>query len=154
MSWDQANEALAEASKGTFVKLKDGEKISGVFVGEPLPYTKAPFKPGEEASQRFLINFAAKDANGAFDMRVWDMSTAAFKLVARAHEKYKGLAGRAFEISREGDGLKTKYAVMYEDKISADESKLIASLEPHDLQKIADGGDEFGADVPDDRMRD
>jgi hypothetical protein len=152
-AWDVAK-GLAEKhaqAGGIFVRLaNNGDKVTGVFCGEPYARevvwtgeryeaydAKNPAHQGEgkRASLRVAINFFAI-AEGA--MKVIEGGSQWFKDVLKVRDKY-GLDKWSFEIERHGEAgdPKTKYTILPEEKISDELRKKIAGASLHDLPNLS-----------------
>jgi hypothetical protein len=155
-AWDEAK-GLAEKhanSGGIFVRLaNNGDKVTGVFCGEP--YAREVIWTGERyeaydaknpahqsdskrPSLRVAINFFVL-SEGA--MRVIEGGTQWFKDVLKVRDKY-GLDKWSFEIERHGDSgdPKTKYTILPEERIDDQLRARLAKVELHDLERAALGG--------------
>jgi hypothetical protein len=151
-AWDTAK-ALAEkhvAAGGIFVRLQsDGDKIVGVFVGEPYAKevywdgTKYSDTPPEgaavKASLRVSLNIFVP-AEGA--MKIIEGGTAWFKDVIAVRDKY-GIDKYAFEITRRGKkgDPKTKYTILPDVPVDDSMRARIAATPLHDLGAIGTGSD-------------
>lgn len=117
-----------KAGGSQFVKLEDGQSVTGVFQGEPLEYKKnfkmkteypmgLPVYP-EGTSNSFKINFLVfKD--GKFTPHVFQGSGKAAVTLEKVVAKY-GM-DYMFEISRSGSGTKTTYSFLPERSLTAEE---------------------------------
>jgi hypothetical protein len=158
-AWDNAKE-LAEkhaAAGGIFVRLQnDGDKVVGVFCGEP--YAKEVYWDGEKYSDTPPEGAAAKPslrvslnlfvpAVGA--MKIIEGGTAWFKDVLEVKEKY-GLEKWTFEIKRRGKkgDPKTKYSILPDTQVDDAMRARIAAAGLHDLGAIGTGADGDTGSVP------
>lgn len=144
-------------SNSIFVRLtNDGDKIVGVFCGDPHPrevvWTGEKYldaenpeaakhrQKGRQPSLRVALNLyvPADDA-----VKIYEMGTVVFKDVLKLREKY-GLDKWAFEIERHGSkgDNKTSYTILPEHKLDDATLKKIAGLELHDLAKVTAGSDD------------
>ena len=135
-AWETAK-GLAEkhaSAGGIFVRLaSNGDKVTGVFCGEPhareVVWTGERYETfdaknpahqadGKRPSLRVAINFFVL-AEGA--MKVIEGGTQWFKDVLKVRDKY-GLDKWSFGIERRGDAgdPKTKYMILPEEKIEAE----------------------------------
>jgi hypothetical protein len=154
-AWETAK-GLAEkhaSAGGIFVRLaSNGDKVTGVFCGEPHARevvwtgdryetfdTKNPAHQadGKRPSLRVAINFFVL-ADGA--MKVIEGGTQWFKDVLKVRDKY-GLDKWSFEIERHGEAgdPKTKYTILPEEKIDAALRQQIAGAQAHDLEAAVGG---------------
>ncbi|WP_428262470.1 hypothetical protein, partial [Haliangium sp.] len=160
-AWNQASEMADKHSNSIFVRLaNDGDKVVGVFCGDPLPrevvwtgekYLDAdtdeakPFlKKGRHASLRVAINLYVPAEKA---MKVYEMGTTVFKDLLKVRGKY-GLDKWAFEIERHGakNYSKTTYTLLPEHKLDDATQQAIAQLELHDLDKVTRRSDDEGDD--------
>lgn len=162
-AWETAK-GLAEkhaSAGGIFVRLaSNGDKVTGVFCGEPhareVVWTGERYETfdaknpahqadGKRPSLRVAINFFVL-AEGA--MKVIEGGTQWFKDVLKVRDKY-GLDKWSFEIERHGEAgdPKTKYTILPEEKIDATLRQQIGGAAAHDLEAVVGGageGDEAG----------
>ncbi|HWN71916.1 MAG TPA: hypothetical protein VNM90_29960, partial [Haliangium sp.] len=140
----------------------DGDKVVGVFVGEPLarevvwtgekyldvksPDAEKYLKKGRSSSLRVAMNIYVLAENA---VKVYEMGATVFKDVFKLRDKY-GLDTWAFEIERHGGkgDNKTSYTILPEQRLDDAMRRKIAQLELHDLEKVlsntedGDAGDE------------
>ena len=154
-AWETAK-GLAEkhaSAGGIFVRLaSNGDKVTGVFCGEPhareVVWTGERYETfdaknpahqadGKRPSLRVAINFFVL-AEGA--MKVIEGGTQWFKDVLKVRDKY-GLDKWSFEIERHGEAgdPKTKYTILPEEKIDAALRQQIAGAAAHDLEAVVGG---------------
>lgn len=157
MSGWQYAKALADKhdaeSDGLFVRLTDdGDKVVGVFVGEP--YAREVHWSGEryvsclgdgcsfceagkKPSLRVAINFYVP---GQRSLKVIEGGIVWFKDLVKVREKY-GLNKWSFEIERHGEAgnPKTTYTILPEEKLTDEVTAEINKLELHDLAKVTSG---------------
>jgi hypothetical protein len=155
-AWEMAK-GLAEKhanNGGIFVRLAaNGDKVTGVFVGEPyareVVWTGERYEPydakdpahqadGKKPSLRVAINFYVIAENA---MKVIEGGTQWFKDVLKIRDKY-GLDKWSFEIERHGDAgdPKTKYTILPEEKLDAALRAKLGEVPPHDLAALVNGG--------------
>lgn len=151
--WDQAK-AISETQSsggGLFVRLKnDKEKVSGVFVGDPVmshivwtgtkteAYDKRRHSElGIKPKLQVLLNFYDV-ASGS--MRVYECGSRVLKDLVKLREKY-GFEKWVFEIGRDGapGDTQTKYAILPDRQIDAALAAKIAATPKHDLWTYAKG---------------
>ena len=156
-AWDTAKK-LAEkhaSEGGKFVRLQnDGDKVVGVFCGEP--YAREVYWDGEKysdtaldgakASLRVALNFYVP-AEGA--MKVIEGGTAWFKDVVEIKDKY-GVEKWIFEVKRRGKkgDPKTKYSILPETQVDDAMRTRIKALSLHDLAAVGGEGDRGTAAAP------
>jgi hypothetical protein len=155
-AWETAK-GLTEkhaSAGGIFVRLaSNGEKVTGVFCGEPFarevvwtgeryeafdPKNPAHQADGKRPSLRVAMNFYVLAEN---TMKVIEGGTQWFKDVLKVRDKY-GLDKWSFEIERHGEAgdPKTKYTILPEEKIDATLRGKIAQGQLHDLETTVGGG--------------
>ncbi len=166
---------LAERhTSSIFVRLaNDGDKVVGVFVGDPYPRevvwtgekyldVKNPeaekyLKKGRSSSLRVATNLYIPAENV---VKVYEMGAVVFKDVFKLRDKY-GLDTWAFEIERHGGkgDNKTSYTILPEQRLDDTMRRKIAQLELHDLEKVLsntddgdDGDEERGFDSYEDKQ--
>jgi hypothetical protein len=157
-AWDIAKQMAERHTSSTFVRLaNDGDKVVGVFVGEPFsrevvwtgekyldvknPEAAKYLKKGRTASVRVAMNFYILAEQV---VKVYEMGAVVFKDVFKLRDKY-GLDTWAFEIERHGGkgDNKTSYSILPEQRLDDTRRREIAQLELHDLEKVlnnTDGG--------------
>jgi hypothetical protein len=160
-AWDIAKQMAERHTSSIFVRLtNDGDKVVGVFVGEPLsrevvwtgekyldvknPEAEKYLKKGRYSSLRVAMNLYIPAEKA---VKVYEMGAVVFKDVFKLREKY-GLDTWAFEIERHGGkgDSKTSYSILPEQRLDDAMRRQIAQLELHDLEKVLSntdaGGDE------------
>ena len=161
-AWDQAaNLADKHANQGgMFVKLaNDGDKVVGVFVGDPhareVVWTGEGYEPydensaahkGKRASLKVALNFFDVAEGG---MRVFELNNTTFRDLVRLRDKY-GLDRWVFEIERQGakGDPRTRYSILPEHEIGADLAAAIRAADLHDLASMGSEGAETPSDGP------
>lgn len=128
----------------SFIKLDDGGKIVGVFVGAPLEFrnnfklkTKYPMSQEtvpEGTSTRFKINFMVP-REGKFFPFIFEGGKGTALTLESVTKKY-GM-DYVYEISRNGSGKKTSYAVMPERPLKDEEKAAISKIQ---LPELTIGG--------------
>lgn len=183
-AWDKTAEAAKKAGTGgKFVSLKDdGDKVVGVFVGDPEPSEVVwiekekkyvPFDAekhaGEKPSLRAKINFftikegkgGAKELTPVNKMQILEMGVMLVKDVLKVRDKY-GLDKWAFEIERHGakGNTKTTYSVLPDEKIPSIDGleEKLKEAKRHDLTSDDDEdeweGDDKGGKKAEDKKAD
>jgi len=158
-AWDKARTLADKHANqgGLFVRLaNDGDKVVGVFCGEPFArevvwtgerYETFDSDSAEHSdkrpSLRVMLNFFVP-AEGA--MKVIEGGTNWFKDVLKLRDKY-GLEKWLFEIERHGDAgnPKTSYSILPEEPIPEEVRARVAQAELNDLARLAEAG---GAPAP------
>jgi hypothetical protein len=173
-AWDIAKQMAERHTSSIFVRLaNDGDKVVGVFVGDPYPRevvwtgekyldVKNPeaekyLKKGRSSSLRVATNLYIPAENV---VKVYEMGAVVFKDVFKLRDKY-GLDTWAFEIERHGGkgDNKTSYTILPEQRLDDAMRRKIAQLELHDLEKVLsntddgdDGDEERGFDSYEDKQ--
>jgi hypothetical protein len=156
-AWDIAKQMAERHTSSTYVRLaNDGDKVVGVFLGEPLarevvwtgekyldvksPEAEKYLKKGRSSSLRVAMNIYVLAENV---VKVYEMGATVFKDVFKLRDKY-GLDTWAFEIERRGakGDNKTSYTILPEQRLDDAMRKQIAQLELHDLEKVLNSTDD------------
>lgn len=111
---------------GLFVKLKNGDKINGVFRGNPEIFNlhwvnKRPVdcdgpqcahcKAGDKAKFRFRLNLITR-VDGVYVARIFDGNYGTYLDLKDLHESGYNLEETALTIARSGEGTDTRYTVI------------------------------------------
>jgi hypothetical protein len=156
-AWDIAKQMAERHTSSTFLRLtNDGDKVVGVFVGEPLsrevvwtgekyldvknPEAEKYLKKGRSSSLRVAMNIYVLAEKA---VKVYEMGAVVFKDVYKLRDKY-GLDTWAFEIERRGakGDNKTSYTILPEQRLDDATRREIAQLELHDLEKVLNNTDD------------
>jgi hypothetical protein len=156
-AWDIAKQMAERHTSSTFLRLtNDGDKVVGVFVGEPLsrevvwtgekyldvknPEAEKYLKKGRSSSLRVAMNIYVLAEKA---VKVYEMGAVVFKDVYKLRDKY-GLDTWAFEIERRGakGDNKTSYTILPEQRLDDAMRREIAQLELHDLEKVLNSTDD------------
>lgn len=163
-AWDKAK-GLADkhtTSGGMFVKLaNDGDKVVGVFLGDPLPrevhwtgerYEECPgadkscshCADSKRPSLRVAMNFYVPAEKA---VKVIEGGTTWFKDLLKCRDKY-GLDRWLFEVERHGASgdPKTTYTILPDERLTDEQRGQLGSLQLHDLRKVTSGEGEGGTD--------
>ncbi|HEY1697943.1 MAG TPA: hypothetical protein VGG39_37545 [Polyangiaceae bacterium] len=164
-AWNTAKE-LAEkhvSAGGIFVRLQnDGDKIVGVFCGEP--HAREVYWDGEKYADsppegsapkptlRVALNFFVP-ADGA--MKIIEGGTAWFKDLLEVRDKY-GLDKWNFEVKRRGKkgDTKTRYTILPDAPVDDPLRTRIAAAGMHDLRSVGDAADDDADDGGDAKLID
>lgn len=154
-AWDHAK-TLSEkhaSTGGLFVRLaNNGDKVTGVFCGEPFareviwtgeryeaydPKNPAHQGEGKRQSLRIAINFFVPSESA---MKIVEGNAGWFRDVLKVRGKY-GLSAWSFEIERHGEAkdTKTRYSILPEEKIDAELKAKIAATPLNDLPRLVGG---------------
>lgn len=125
----------------TFIKLEDGGKIAGVFVGSPFEFKsnfklKTQYPMGLESYpegtvSKFQINFVVSRSGKFFPFIFEGGKTTAMNLEAIT-SKYG--VNYVYEIGRSGTGKKTSYSILPERPLTEEEKKQVALVPLHVLK--------------------
>lgn len=113
---------------GLFVKLKDGERVMGVFRGDPsifrqhwvdgrssLCIGKAEgcerCAAGEKPKFRFRLNFLTKE-DGIWIAKIFEGNYGTYKDLKEIHENNYSLPETLVTVSRSGEKQNTRYVIM------------------------------------------
>ena len=146
MAWEQLPEN-ENKKKGSsiFIKMKSGDSVTGVLVGEPKIFycewvNGKPSKSEIEfqgSKRRFLSNFAVVE-NGTFVMKVFENSDNVYKKIAKLNAGGYELSETLLTITRDGERLDTEYSVLPSPHPLTDVQKdILVNLELHEL-KVGD----------------
>lgn len=113
---------------GTFLKLKDGDRIKGVFRGDPAifrqHFIKADMKSylcpgkadcshckaGDKSKFRFRLNFLTQEDN-VWVAKVFEQGYGTYLELKEMHESEYDLPSSCVILSRSGEGTDTRYRV-------------------------------------------
>lgn len=105
---------------GSFLKISDGESISGVFVGEVYEfYTKwvggkslVTASDDADAKLRFRCNFITTEKNSEeLAVKIWEFPLMIYNQLKEINEEYP-LEETKVKITRKGTGTNTEYTIM------------------------------------------
>lgn len=105
-------------SSGSFVKLKSGESIKGVFRGDPVEFhckwigktTQICDKDDPDAMFRFRLNLVVKDGP-EYTARIFEQGVRVYQDLRSINEEFD-LEKTVVKITRTGDGSQTRYNIM------------------------------------------
>ena len=151
MNWQDAQKKAEERASGDsiFVRLsEDGDRIVGVFLGEPcareIVWTGTEYQnydpakhPGERPQLKIALNFFIP-ADGS--LKIIEGGPVWFKDVLKVRDKY-GLDKWTFEVQRHGAAKdpKTTYSILPEENVTPEMREQIASLKLHDIDAVTMG---------------
>jgi hypothetical protein len=118
----QRREVQSGGGVGTenYLKLADGQSVTGVFRGEAYEFWQKWPKGGEKeiftepapgAKSRFKLNFVIKAENGVLIAKVWEFGLGTYNELAEIHAEYP-LPETTIKITRSGTGTNTKYSIL------------------------------------------
>lgn len=134
MTWDKMKDSKKNDG-GIFIKLQDGDAIEGAFVGEPYCFY-AIFKDNTEYTERvegssfkFRVNFAQKNDDGSFTMKVYSGGATVRDSLVDLMDDFP-LNDTLFKIKRTGSGKDdTRYAVLPKGALTEDDKATIENLD-------------------------
>lgn len=111
-------EDLPDSGGGSFLKLKDRESVTGVFLGDVHEFFtlwqdgKSMIVPEgtPKAAFRFRINFIVKSGDG-YAAKIFENGATVYRDLGALHEEYN-LETVAVKLTRNGVGLETTYSLM------------------------------------------
>ena len=122
-AWDNMKES-GGGGGANFVKLKSGESVEGVFMGDPYVFyavfkEKAEYSSWAEGrSKKFRINFITKDEKGNYVAKIYQGGSKIAKAIAACREEY-GLDGVLYKIKRDGSTKDdTTYSVLFKKELT------------------------------------
>lgn len=147
----------------SFLKLKAGDAIRGVFRGEPYQFRThwvenrgvvctgrdkcALCKAGEKSSFRFRINFITQE-NGAYVAKVFEQGATVYDSMKAIHEGDYDLSSYIMKITRNGSDKETTYSLIPvpNGKLSKDQEKLVSEVALIALADDEEDGDSEGGE--------
>ena len=145
MSWNEMKKAKEEGG-GLYLKLKDGEAVEGVFVGEPYCYfakfgDKTEYdKWSEGLSFRFKINFVTRGDNGEPVAKIFQQGSSFRDQLLDAIAEYG--QDCIYKIKRTGSGKDdTRYAILFKAKLPPEQAEKIKSVRLNAFKKTVPGRD-------------
>jgi len=126
---------------GMFVKLKDGQFITGVLAGEVKFYEKIWKDRPDQPTQRFKMNLLVKE-NGAISAKILDQGPSVWNQLVDMKEAGYNLLRTTIKISRKGSGkFDTEYTIMPIPNGVIDDISFssLAAVKLNDLEKKESG---------------
>lgn len=132
------------AGSGNFLKLKDGETRTGVFMGDPVDYyvkfengKSIVCNPEDGGKFRFKINFVTIES-GQFVSKIWEGGALVYETLRELNKEY-GLEDTKVKIIRKGTGMDTTYSILpvIKEPLTANQKDTIRAvkLQPLGLQE-------------------
>lgn len=138
-----------EGASKNFLKLKDGESVKGVFIGEIHTFhTKwingksvTTDNKDPDGKVRFRNNIVMIDPQtNELLVKIWEFPWSVFKLIKDINSEYP-LETIKIKITRDGTGMDTTYSVLPlvgpKDFLSKEKIEAINNLPLHQLEKKA-----------------
>ena len=157
---------------GVFLKLKDGDKVQGIFVGDPSIFRQhwiggrssqcmgkaecEHCKGGDKPKFRFRINFLTK-VDGVWVAKVFENAYGMYLDLKEMHESSYDLPSTLVTLSRTGEKTDTRYRVLpVKDNggLKSDQLKKLAGIPLNDLSGKSDtpaeaeGEQDANEDIP------
>lgn len=109
---------VVQNESGLFLKLKDGESVSGVFRGDIYEFhskwtgnrSQLTTPDDPEGRARFRLNFVTKE-DKKLVAKIWEFPVAVYNQLADIHEEYS-LEETKIKITRRGTGTDTTYMIL------------------------------------------
>lgn len=128
-----------------FLKLKDKESVSGIFLGDLHEYfvvwegQKSRVVPEgtDGAKFRFRVNFVVKESS-VYVPKIFEQGLTVYRQLAELNEEY-GLEQIVIKITRNGTGTDTTYSLLplLKQAISPETAKYLQTLELLPLESKA-----------------
>lgn len=158
--WGEVEKAADRAEGGLFLKLKDGESINVVFLGVPhptetayvdgktVPYTEELARKGVKAQTRVRMNVWKIDNGGG--VCILELAVGFFKKVILCRKKYgdERFSNSVFTLNRTGEKMNTKYEIMYDRDLNAEQKAVKDSLELLELERPENGDASSDSSAP------
>jgi len=157
--WNEIETAAEKADGGLFIKLKDGESINLVFLGAPhpietafvdgktVPFTEELARRGVKSQTRVRMNVWRIDDGGG--VGILELAVGFFKKVILCRKKYgdERFANSVFTLTRTGEKMNTKYDVLYDRDLNAEQKAVRDSLKLLPLERPDDDDEKHLAAV-------
>jgi hypothetical protein len=152
---DVGNGSSKGSQSNLFIRLKDGDRIKGIFKGDPFIYrlhwvgNRSIQCPGKEKCEhcaggdkpkfRFKINFLTQE-DSVWLAKIFEQGYGTFKDLKEMHENDYDLEKTQVVVSRSGEKQETRYRIMpAKENLKADEFKKIAAVPLNSLNdKVAE----------------
>lgn len=148
-----------------FLRLKSGESVRGVFIGEPHEFKQHWInkkgvlckgegcelcKEGPKSKFRFRINLIINE-NGAYVSKIFEQGYTVYDALRSLNEEWP-LEDHLVKITRNGSGTDTSYAVVpqAQGKLSEERKKQIQDVKLHDLEGLKASEPELENDANED----
>ncbi len=131
---------------GTFLKLKDGEQVIGVFRGSPREFfvkwqdnKSIECEEGTaKAKFRFRVNFILVNANGELTPKIWEGGPTFYNDLKALNFDYP-LEKNMVKIHRKGSGMNdTEYTILPVPKgeLTKEREEKLSAVKLHDLVSV------------------
>lgn len=131
-----------------FIKLKDGESISGSFAGDPYEFyqhwkggrsvicpgkdTCASCKEGDKGTFRFRLNLIVKEGD-VYVAKVFEQGGKIYDYLRDMDREYKGLERVPVKITRKGTEKNTSYVILPQAPFTSKQLATLAKVPLLDL---------------------
>lgn len=114
----QFRKDLPESGSKNYLKLKDKESISGIFMGELHEFfilwenkkSREVTEGTPDAKFRFRVNFVTKEG-AVYVPKIFEQGSIVYRQLAELHEEYD-LEKTVVKITRNGTGTDTTYSLL------------------------------------------
>lgn len=118
MKFTKREISSSENGNGVFLKLKDGESVTGVFRGEVYEFrskwengkSKLVDEKDPEGKTRFRLNFVMREGD-KFVPKIWEFGVSVYNQLADINEEYD-LTQTKVKLTRRGTGTDTTYSIL------------------------------------------
>ena len=125
----------------TFLKIEDGQSVTGIFQGQPYTFwnkwigsrSEVCSETDPDKKFRFKINFVQK-VNGTLTPLIWEGGGRLYDDLKKLNAEYT-LEETIVKITRSGTGMETRYSIMpiKENQVDAGLKTLLSALTLHEL---------------------
>lgn len=142
---------ISESTGGKYVKMKSGDRIVGLFVGDPVLFDQhwvdgkssvcsgagcTHCKAGEKPSTRFQINFLTQE-EGVWMAKVFEQGKKTMKTLESFHKEYD-LEKTLVTVTKQGERMTTVYSLLpAKTNLSEAELKKVRAIPLNKLGKQA-----------------
>lgn len=125
-------EANPDTGSGDFLRIDPGQKVTGVFRGNPREFY-AKFEGGKSiecksvelgAKFRFRINFIQKSPEGEYNAKIWEQGATVYNNLKELNTEVD-LENSVVSIKRVGEGLNTSYMIIPMGELNEEKKQLI-----------------------------
>lgn len=153
MKFPEHNQESGGGGTNVFIKMKDGDKIEGIFRGDPYVFhqhwvnNKSILCPGEnqcptcaageKAQFRFRLNFITKE-NDVLVAKIFEGNYGTFKDLREMHQNNYDLEETKVSVVRRGEKQQTRYNILpvkNNGGLTADHFAKIAKIPLNNLSK-------------------
>lgn len=148
-----------------FIKLGDGESISGTFAGDPYTFYQhwhdgrsvicpgkdacAKCKEGDRGNFRFRINMIVREGDG-YTAKVFEQGGKVYDYLRDLNEEYKGLENIPVKVTRKGKEKNTSYVILPQERLTPKALTALAKVPLLNLAPAAAPAEEVVEETADD----